>query len=202
MRWTLLVPVKSLPAAKSRLRAGTSGTAHAALVAAMRADVLAAARATPQVAHIVVIADDDSEYAVDRTVRQRRSGLNGALRDGADHAARQWPQDGIAALVGDLPALRPEELGRALDAAAQHRAAFVQDAEGTGTTLLTAAPGARLRPAFGVGSADRHARHAVVLGEAGPGLRRDVDTAADLEQALALGVGPATGEVCITSRSP
>ena len=199
--WTLLLPLKGLPAAKSRLRAvadraeGTDEAGHAALVKAMRADVLAAARATPQVARIVVIADHGADhgadYACDVTLRQRRRGLNGALRDGADYAAKHWPTDGVAALVGDVPALRPEELGAALDAAARHPRAYVRDADGTGTTLLTAAPGHPLRPEFGTGSAARHAKTAVAV-DGEPGLRQDVDTAADLRAAFELGVGPAT----------
>jgi 2-phospho-L-lactate guanylyltransferase len=176
--------VKALPGAKSRLRAGTAPGAHAELVEAMRADVLDAVRATPKVARVVVVADNDQHYPADVTIRQRQAGLNGAIRDGADHAAGHWPDDGVAALVGDLPALRPEELASALEAAAAHPEAFVPDADGTGTTLLTAAPGHPLRPEFGPGSAARHARHAVRLDGVGAGLRRDVDTAADLAAAL------------------
>lgn len=206
VRWTLLVPIKALPAAKSRL-ASTLGDdlptgLHVALVEAMRADVLAAARATPQVARVVVVADDDHAYPADRTIRQRRPGLNGALSDGADYAAGHWPADGVAALVGDLPALRPAELGAALDAAAGHPAAFVPDADGTGTTLLTAAPRCVLRPEFGVGSAARHRLHAVALADAGPGLRRDVDTADDLDAAVALGAGAASSAVLAGSVVP
>jgi 2-phospho-L-lactate guanylyltransferase len=193
LRWTVLVPLKSLPTAKSRLAStlDPEGQAHlhAALVDAMRSDVLHAARTTPQVARVLVISD----RAGQGDVVQRSPGLNGALRDGAAHASARWPQDGIAALVGDLPAVRADELGAALDQAAQHPAAFVPDTAGTGTTLLTARPGCALRPEFGIGSAERHARHAAALGEIGAGLRRDVDTAADLDAALALGVGPATG---------
>ncbi len=71
--------------------------------------------------------------------------------------------------------------------------AFVADAEGTGTTLLVAAPGVTLDPRFGGGSAARHAASgAAALDGEWPGLRRDVDTPADLAAALALGVGPAT----------
>ena len=97
----------------------------------------------------------------------------------------------MAALVGDLPALRPAELDAALTAAAAHPAAFVADHLGTGTTLLTAGPATTLAPHFGPGSAAAHARGAVAL-SAGPGLRTDVDTAADLARAAELGVGMRT----------
>jgi 2-phospho-L-lactate guanylyltransferase len=100
----------------------------------------------------------------------------------------------VAALNADLPALRPAELARVLDAAAQFPRAFLPDAAEIGTTLLAAGPGRELRPAFGVDSRARHrASGAVELGLAGvDSVRQDVDTGADLRTALALGVGPRT----------
>jgi 2-phospho-L-lactate guanylyltransferase len=80
----------------------------------------------------------------------------------------------------------------------------VPDAPGTGTTLLTALPGTPLRPAFGTGSAGRHAGAAVRL-DAAAGLRHDVDTAEDLATAAGLGAGPATAaflaEAAVMARS-
>jgi len=50
-----------------------------------------------------------------------------------------------------------------------------------------------LRPHFGPGSAEAHLRSgARPLAGTWPGLVRDVDTAADLRAALALGLGPGT----------
>jgi 2-phospho-L-lactate guanylyltransferase len=140
------------------------------------------------VARVIVVSDRAGQP--DALV-QTRPGLNPALTEAAAHAAQAWPDDGIAALVGDLPALRPDELTAALAAAADHPRAFVPDAAGTGTTLLTAAPGVDLHPEFGADSAARHGRTALPL-DAGPGLRQDVDTAADLHAAAAVGLGPAT----------
>jgi 2-phospho-L-lactate guanylyltransferase len=189
VQWTVLVPVKALPAAKSRL-AGFSADAdaHARLVYAIRDDTLRAARTAPGVARVVRISDTAD---VDHELLQRRPGLNPALAEGARYARHRWPSNGVAALVGDLPALTSAELGRTLAAAAEHETAFVADTAGTGTTLLTALPSARLDPRFGPGSAARHGTQATAL-PAGPGLRQDVDTADDLRAALLLGVGPRT----------
>jgi 2-phospho-L-lactate guanylyltransferase len=196
VRWTVVIPAKALPEAKSRLAPASSGPhAHHRLVAAIRADTITAARAAAGVARVLVVADRP-EAAIDlpagvESLVQHADGLNAALREAAEHAAAHWPADGVAALVGDLPALRPAELAAALSAAAGVAAGYVHDAAGTGTTLLTAGPGDALRPAFGLGSAGRHAVHAVLL-PAGAGLRRDVDTAPDLARAAELGLGPAT----------
>jgi 2-phospho-L-lactate/phosphoenolpyruvate guanylyltransferase len=189
VQWTVLVPVKALPAAKSRL-AGFSADAdaHARLVHAIRDDTLRAARSAPGVARVVRISNT---VDVDHELLQRRPGLNAALHEGARHAHDRWPTDGVAALVGDLPALTCGELARALAVAAEHETAFVADAAGTGTTLLTALPSQTLDPRFGRGSAARHGKQAAAL-PAGPGLRQDVDTADDLRAALLLGVGPST----------
>ena len=202
MRWTVLIPVKSLPGAKSRLaRRGDDGRAHARLVEAIRADTIAAVLACPQVARAVLVTDRVPDRVPDRAsaravprgtevVVQRSPGLNGGLRDAAQEAARRWPDDGVAALVADLPALRAEELSQALRSA-QMAGGFVRDHAGTGTTLLAAAPGTQLAPQFGPGSAHRHGATAPEL-PAGAGLRHDVDTPDDLERAVEIGVGPAT----------
>ncbi len=194
MQWTVLIPAKSLPAAKSRLAPrAPDAAAHARLVEAIRADTVAATRAAPGVARVVLVVDRPGVHVPDgaQVVVQRRDGLNEALADAAEDAAARWPSDGVAALLGDLPALRPAELGAALLAAAGVDAAFVPDADSVGTTMLTAAPGRALHPQFGTGSTARHGLLAEAI-PAGPGLRRDVDTAADLEVAVGLGLGPAT----------
>jgi 2-phospho-L-lactate guanylyltransferase len=70
----------------------------------------------------------------------------------------------------------------------------VPDAEGTGSTLVTARPGVAWAAAFGAGSFARH----TALGcaplpvPAASTLRRDVDTAEQLADAAALGLGPRT----------
>ena len=188
MRWTVLVPVKALPAAKGRLVGATPDPqAHARLVAAIRADTVAAARGAPAVSRVVLVSDSPAEGEL--VFVQRTPGLNAALAEAAADAAARWPDDGVAALVGDLPALRPADLEAALRAAVGR--AFVRDAAGTGTTLLAATSGVALRPAFGPGSAGRHGADATEL-DAAPGLRCDVDTSSDLQAALVLGVGPHT----------
>lgn len=193
MRWSVVIPAKALPGAKSRLAgAAPAGFAHQQLVTALRADTVAAALAAPGVARVVLVVDAHAT-APDgvHVLVQSSPGLNAAIAEGAAHAADHWPDDAVAALLGDLPALRPEELGAALDAAAHTDHGYVPDAAGSGTTLLTARPGVALQPAFGVDSAARHAAFATEL-PAGPGLRRDVDTLDDLRSALEIGVGPRT----------
>lgn len=198
LRWTLVVPLRALPSAKSRL-AETMPVdgpgAHAELVAAIRADTLRAVRACPAVAHVLIVADEPMAVPdADIVIIQHTAGLNGALRDAEAEARSRWPDDGVATLVGDLPGLRPDDLADALRTAAGHARAFVPDFSGTGTTLLAARPGTALEPHYGLGSAAAHGRVAVAL-DAAAGLRHDIDTFDDLRGARAdddVVLGPAT----------
>ncbi|MEP6598189.1 MAG: 2-phospho-L-lactate guanylyltransferase [Actinomycetota bacterium] len=191
LRWTVIIPIKALPQAKSRLVDATSDARrHAALVRAIRTDTITAASDAELVARVLVVADEPGVDGQPVLV-QSRPGLNPALDEAARYATAQWPADGVAALVGDLPSLTPAELDEALAVAARYPRSFVPDAGATGTTLLTARPGTPLDPRFGAGSATRHASSAAILA-AGDGLRTDVDTAEDLRRAEHLGLGPRT----------
>ena len=197
--WSVLMPVKVLSEAKSRL-AGLAGPRRGELALAVACDTVTAVMRTDQAARAIVITDDPVAASALRELGAQvipdepRDGLNAALRHGAAVAAQSWPASGTAALSADLPALRPAELARALNAAALWPNAFVADAAGDGTTLYTAAPGAAFRPAFGLASRARHAAGGATELEVPdiPGLHQDVDTPADLRGAAELGLGPRT----------
>ncbi|MGY1915738.1 2-phospho-L-lactate guanylyltransferase [Blastococcus sp. SYSU DS0973] len=202
--WSVVVPAKRLAVAKTRLRplTGEPGGDHGALVLALLADTVAAALACPLVGSVVVVTDDPAAAELVRALGagtvadEPDRGLNPALEHGARHAGG----DRVAALSSDLPALRSGELAAALTAAEVAPRCFVADAQGTGTTLLTAA-GVPLHPRFGRGSAQAHRKDgAAPLSGAWPGLLRDVDTPDDLRTALALGAGARTTE--LVRRSP
>jgi 2-phospho-L-lactate guanylyltransferase len=202
----LVVPVKVLRLAKSRLVGAADGgvgnpRTHAALALALAMDTLAAARATPCVRRVLAVSSDPAVTAalaadgVEVAPDDPGAGLNPALRYGARLLRRDDPSARVAALQADLPALRPDELEAAISSAGSQRA-FCPDRQGTGTTLLVAAPGRELDPRFGVGSAAEHAASgAVRLEGPWPSLRCDVDTADDLAAAVALGLGQRTAAV-------
>jgi 2-phospho-L-lactate guanylyltransferase len=194
--WSVVIPAKRLAVAKTRLRPLTDalGAAHDELVLALLTDTVAAAAACPAVTELLVVTDDPSAADVVRELGARivpdvpDRGLNPAL----EYGARSASEDAVAALSSDLPALRPDELTAALGAAAGSARAFVADAQGTGTTLLTAVD-TELLPRFGPRSAEAHlVGGATALSGTWPGLVRDVDTESDLRAALALGAGPRT----------
>jgi 2-phospho-L-lactate/phosphoenolpyruvate guanylyltransferase len=205
LAWSLVIPVKVLARAKSRLAglAGVTGEQRAELALAMAADTVAAAVACPAVGAVVVVTDDDVAAAelggLGAVVigDTPADGLNAALVFGAAYADSRWPGRGRAGLAADLPALGPADLAVALAAAAALAEAFVPDAEGSGTTLYAAAPGTAFRPRFGPRSRDAHLAGGVVeldLPDLG-GLRQDVDTPDDLRRAADIGLGPHSAAV-------
>jgi 2-phospho-L-lactate/phosphoenolpyruvate guanylyltransferase len=209
VRWSLVVPVKVLALAKSRLT-GLAGPRRAELALAMAADTVAAAVSCAAVGAVVVVTDDDGAAAELSAVGavvvpdEPGAGLNAALEFGAAWSATRWPEWGRAGLAADLPALAPAELGRALAAASGLPSAFVPDADGTGTTLYTAGPDTAFWPRFGPGSRAAHrAGGAVELDLPSlDGLRRDVDTPADLRDAAGIGLGPRTAAVAGALAAP
>jgi 2-phospho-L-lactate guanylyltransferase len=205
--WTVVIPVKVLTQAKSRL-ARLGGERRAGLALAMAEDTVTAVVACPEAARVIVVTDDqvagDALGALGaRVIPDPPAGglnpdrLNPALRHGAAFAREHWPRQGVAALFADLPAVRPAEIAAALSAARQWPAAFVADTAGDGTTLYAARPGAGFQPSFGLASRARHAASGAVELELDDidGLRRDVDTPEDLQQAAVIGLGPHTADL-------
>jgi 2-phospho-L-lactate guanylyltransferase len=208
----LVVPVKPLVAAKSRLRGAADRgvgeqTAHTRLALALAHDTIAAVRVAQRVRALLVVSSDPTVTAeltaigVEVVPDGPLGGLNAAYALGAALLRARDPGCAVGALQADMPALHPAELDAAIDAAldATRSAggrAFCADAGGTGTTFLLAAPGHDLDPRFGPASALRHRESgAHALDGAWPGLRQDVDTPADLDRAVALGLGDHTRAV-------
>jgi 2-phospho-L-lactate guanylyltransferase len=194
--FALLVPVKALTLAKSRL-AVTGLQDREALMRAFALDAIAAAVRSPAVAQVHVVTDDPG-FELDGVRRLPDEGdgdLNRALHHASLRVRLDDPDLAVAAMCADLPSLRTEDLTDALSAGLTPRW-FVADADGTGTTLLAAGPGVGLEPHFGAGSAHRHeASGAAPVRAELATLRRDVDTEHDLAAARDLGVGVHTDRV-------
>lgn len=155
VEWTLVVPLKPLSAAKSRL-AEAVGPVRPGLALAFAQDTVAAALACEAVRNVTVVTDDPLAGSVLAALGARveadspAASTNAALRHGADAVLRRHPAAAVAALNADLPALRPLELAAVLRAAARSPGrSFLADAAGIGTTLLAATAGTALAPAGG-----------------------------------------------------
>ncbi|MFC7258090.1 2-phospho-L-lactate guanylyltransferase [Streptomyces lutosisoli] len=200
MRWTLVIPLKPLARAKSRLADTAADGLRPGLALAFAQDTVTAALACAAVLDVAVVTDDAlagrelAALGARIVADEPGGGLNAALAHGVAAVRSRTPEIAVAALNADLPALRSAELGRVLDAAGEFPRAFLPDAAAIGTTLLAAGAGRELLPSFGTDSRSRHrASGAVELRlDAVDSVRQDVDTGDDLRAALALGVGPRT----------
>lgn len=198
--YVVLLPVKPPVRGKSRL-SDVPPPARRRLAEAFALDTAAACLSAATVGAVLVVTDD-AGFSTRLTALGCAAipdgvsdDLNGTLVQAASEAARRWPGLVPVALTGDLPALRPADLDAALAALPTGRTAYVADADGTGTTLYTAAT-ERFAPRFGPGS---RAAHELAGAQPIPGelasLRRDVDAVDDLRAAAALGLGPRTAAV-------
>ena len=215
-RVAVVVALKTLPAAKSRL-SSLPDPVRERLARCMAIDTLSAL--APAVDEVLVVSDQpDLPAALLRAGLPVRviaeptdprpaddlgrggGSLNRALAHG-DGLLRAEGFEAVLASVGDLPALRTTSVRQVITASRGRSRCFLPDHDGRGTTMLIAR-GVPLDPLYGnetrsgttIGSALRHQRSAAValdLGEL-PDARRDVDTLSDLRFAHLLGTGPAT----------
>jgi 2-phospho-L-lactate/phosphoenolpyruvate guanylyltransferase len=196
----LIIAVKRLTAAKTRLAPVFSARTRENVVLAMLVDTLTAAAGVASVGSITVITPDEAAAAAagklganvlaDPTPEGHDDPLNNAIAAAERAVAESFSN--VVVLQGDLPALQTQELAEAIAAARHHRRSFVADRLATGTAALCAF-GSTLDPQFGPDSCARHRRSgAIELTGAWPGLRCDVDTPADLAAARRLGVGATT----------
>lgn len=211
MRWNVVVPVKARSASKTRL---APDERRPLLALAFAIDTMQAVAACPIVDSLVVVTDDQDVSAaaaalgakivqeLDDPLVTGFARLNEALRYGVARAG--LAEGPVAALTADLPALQPDELARALVAAAAHQRAFVPDHEGSGTSMLAALRGKALDPRFGIASALAHERSGATRLDLPdiPGLRLDVDWQHDLQAVRRLRCGPATSAVLDVRTGP
>jgi len=121
----LVIAVKRLTAAKTRLAPVFSAATRESVVLAMLIDTIGAASAVPALAAITVVTPDEfaadaarrlgARVLADPTPDGHRNPLNNAIA--AAEAAMREETPNIVALQGDLPALQPQELAEAIVAA-------------------------------------------------------------------------------------
>jgi 2-phospho-L-lactate/phosphoenolpyruvate guanylyltransferase len=201
-RWIAVVPVKEPKRAKSRLGPELEAW-RTDLAAAFAADALSALLDSTRVELVVVVGGSGLPGTVlghDRVRTLPDPGdLNAAARDGIAWARRHHPSLGVLVLAADLPAASGGAVDRLLSGIGSGLW-VLPDIESAGSTGLAMAPDADLAPDFGVGSLARHRAAGAALVEVSgiDGLRRDVDTAKQLSEAVVLGIGPHTSAVLST----
>jgi 2-phospho-L-lactate guanylyltransferase len=183
----LLVPIKPLAEAKSRLRESFDDAGRAELVRAMLCDTFAAIRGGYRGPVYIVTADETYDDVARGFDVPRLPDLGSDYNSAVAGAVRSEPVRAAGAAIvlpADLPRAAPEDIARAIEALRKSEVVLVA-AEDGGTGLLGLRPPDAITPAFGLDSAEVHRLAAVRAGRRlavldCPSLARDVDTIADL----------------------
>ncbi|MGL4306417.1 MAG: 2-phospho-L-lactate guanylyltransferase [Mycobacteriaceae bacterium] len=197
----VVIPVKQLSAAKTRLASYLSATQRRQLVLAMLSDTIHSALLLPRVNSVTVVTPDEKvkEHAHslgvlvldDPQPEVTTEQLNAAISYTTHSIRKRMPITKIIVLQADLPALKSHELADAIESAQKLPISFVADHHGTGTAAyFDFDPNSPMNTQFGPESARLHREAgAVELFGEWPGLRCDVDLASDLNRARELGCG-------------
>lgn len=205
MRFTAVVPVKSLDRCKSRLAPGLSPKDRADLQFAMLKGVVRALAAADRVAGFAVVTADARvarlarEYGGNVLAEPQVGGLNAAVTVGCRNLAASGA-DGLLVVPADLPLIDAEicdEFLAAAEAAGGH--AIAPDLHGCGTNAIAFPAVAIPRFSYGLGSYGRH------LSQLAPACARfdrielalDIDTLDDLARLAEPGWLPATKTVTL-----
>lgn len=185
-----ILPIKSLDAAKQRLRDELDPRPRRALVEAMFSDVLVALRRCQRIDHVLVVSSDHNAQRIAggygaMVAADDDSGHNAAARRGILRA-RDQGFERVLLIPGDCPLLDPGEVDALLARRVGSPSVLVvPDRHGTGTNALLMTPPDAMDPSFGPDSHERHLLKADSAGIAAesveiPSLALDIDTAEDL----------------------
>lgn len=190
--WWIIVPIKDVTRAKTRLAKNSSQRRQFAI--AMARDTLCAVANADGVDGVLVVCErevDAASIALPGVKAVARPGLdmNGAIGAGVEMVRKGRNSANVGALPGDLPYLKSSELEVVLDHATSVLRGVVGDRHGIGTTLLTAIAGVSLEPRYGPGSLTRHLEVGATQLDvpAHSGIRKDVDVESDLNPTRTLG---------------
>lgn len=188
-----IIPLRASPESKSRLSGVLDETARAALVDAMLARVLDAARTARNVARVCLIGSARTVPDDVTVIADPGQGLNAAAT--AALAAAAGAATRLIVIHGDLPLVTARDI-ELLAAVPEGEIAIAPDRHGTGTNAISLPLPAAKGFSFAFGP-DSFARHNAEAGRLGltveeihsPGLSRDVDEPDDLPDAADL-MGP------------
>ena len=189
----VIVPVKPLQRAKSRLSDVLTPEQRRLLAERMLRHVLQVLRTVPQILGTLVISRDSRVLAIAReyglrTVQEAGAPELNAALGRATRVVAEWGGDSVLVLPADLPLLDAADLGELIDSGAETPAVVIAtDESRDGTNALFMRPPGIIDYAYGEGSFTRHctlSRKAGIVPREHNSvfLSLDIDVAADLEQ--------------------
>ena len=189
MKYTALVPVKSLREAKSRLAAHLTPEQRAMLMLEMLHHVLVVLQQSDTFEYISVVSADENVLAQAqrwgaRPLFEERTGHNPALTAAAEHERR----NGVEALLtisADLPLLQTQDIREMVKKVQSKDIVLAPSQDRTGTNALLVRPPLVLPYVFGVNSLPHYQAEAEKRGlgydfHSTLGLALDIDTIDDI----------------------
>lgn len=188
----VLIPVKPLRLAKSRLADVLSPEDRQRLAEAMLRHVLSVVTEVPQITGTLVISRDNHALALAReygakTIQESGSPeLNTALMR-ATSVIASWHSSGVLVLPADLPLITAEDVNGIIDASdGMNSVVLATDRNKDGTNALFISPPGLIEYTYGEGSFKRHAMLARDAGATvkiyeSPRLLQDIDLPEDIE---------------------
>jgi len=186
----VLVPVKRLDRAKSRLSPHLDSAERAMLASAMLRDVFDAIGGASDPVGILVITGDPDAAALARDAGAivlddpHETGTNDAVRQGIAWLSSRGV-DGVAVIPGDIPFVTAGELEAVFSAMRSDDLVVVPATRDGGTNVLAMSPPDLIAPSFGSGSFAKHRENAAATGITPSvlileGAGHDIDVAGDL----------------------
>jgi 2-phospho-L-lactate guanylyltransferase len=189
----VIIPVKPLSRAKSRLSTVLSPEQRQHLAEQLMRHVLSVVKTVPQVNGTLVISRDNKALAIAReygahTVQESGAPeLNNALMR-ATQVVRGWKGGAVLILPADLPLLERDDVVQLVEQGRRNCSVVIAtDRNGDGTNAMLVRPPGLISYTYGVGSFDRHVAAAREVGATvnvvhSPRLSLDIDLPDDLEQ--------------------
>jgi 2-phospho-L-lactate/phosphoenolpyruvate guanylyltransferase len=189
----VIIPVKPLQLAKSRLSSVISPEQRQQFAESLLRHTLNVVTGVPQVAGTLVISRDPKALAIAREYRAQtvqESGapeLNSALMR-ATQVLMRWHCEAALVLPADLPCLEREDVSEIIHLGRESRSVVIAtDEHHDGTNALFTRPPGLLTYAYGIGSFQRHTEQARALGApvhvyTSPRIALDIDVPSDLDK--------------------
>ncbi|GCE16482.1 2-phospho-L-lactate guanylyltransferase [Dictyobacter kobayashii] len=164
MKYTALVPVKSLEAAKSRLAAHLTSGQRANLMLDMLHHVLQTLQASQAFDHISVVSADARVLQQARSwgaqaLAETQAGHNPALTAAATHELLHGAR-ALLTISADLPLLQVADIRQVVEKSRYHDVVIATSQDGSGTNALLTRPPLVLPYRFGVNSRYHHQNEA------------------------------------------
>lgn len=187
----VIIPVKPLTRAKSRLSAVLSAEQRQQLAEMLLRHVIATVRQVPEVVGTLVISRDTKALAIARdagTYTVQESGapeLNNALMR-ATSVVAGWGGSAVLVLPADLPLISAEDVRNLLELGLEpHTIVLATDHQEDGTNAMLVRPPGLIPYTFGPGSFARHLKLAQEVGAnihvySSERMMLDIDVPADL----------------------